>query len=123
MAKEKAVAPLQIKIIGWYGIVLACTYLIWGVVSIILSILDRTYKDIDQNFLILIYGLIVLTFSTGFKNVQKWGWMGYLVVLAFMVVWTVFRYTDFYGILWGVLSLIALVAILSPPVRKHFISN
>ena len=126
MAKEKTSetiarkAPLEVRILGWFGIILACTYLLWGIVSIVLSILDRTYKDIEQNIAILIYGLIIITFSVAFKGELKWGWFGYFVVLLFMVIWSVFTYSDVYGIIWGVLSLAALVGILSPPVRRHY---
>ncbi|UCD95032.1 MAG: hypothetical protein JSU69_02990 [Candidatus Zixiibacteriota bacterium] len=126
MSKEKTSetsrrkAPLEVKILGWFGIILACTYLLWGIVSIVLSILDRTYKNIEHNIAILIYGLIIITFSVAFKGELKWGWFGYFAVLLFMVVWSGFRYSDVYGIIWGVLSLVALVGILSPPVRKHY---
>ena len=126
MSKEKTPeasrkkAPLEVNILGWFGIILACTYLLWGIVSIVLSILDRTYKNIEQNIAILLYGLIIMTFSVAFRGELKWGWFGYFAVLLFMVVWSVFTYSDVYGIVWGVLSLVALVGILSPPVRKHY---
>ena len=53
MSKKQDNIPKPIKIIGWFGIILACTYLLWGVVGGILSILDRTYKDIDKNLIII----------------------------------------------------------------------
>jgi hypothetical protein len=129
MAKEKVAQtstrkhPLEVRILGWFGIILACTYLLWGIVSIVLSILDRTYKNIEQNFAILVYGVLILTFSVAFKSELRWGWFGYFGVMLFMVIWTAFNYSDIYGIIWGVLSFIALVGILIPPIRKHYFSS
>jgi len=112
--------PLEINILFWFGVVLAATYLIWGSISIILSILDRTYKDFGQNFIILIYGFIIFTAATGFRNKKTWGWYAFLAVLLFVAGWSVFSYTDVYGIIWGILALLALVGILMPQVRKHY---
>lgn len=120
MAQKKKTTPTAIQIIGWFGIVLACTYLLWGVVGGVLSILDRTYKDFNQNLIIVFYGLIVMTASIAFKSIQKWGYWGLLLILALVVIWTIFSYTDIYGIIWGIASVIMLVGILSPPVRKHY---
>nr|MBN2277014.1 hypothetical protein [candidate division Zixibacteria bacterium] len=112
--------PLEINIIFWFGAVLAATYLIWGSISIILSILDRTYKDFQQNLVILVYGFIVLTMAIGFRNKRLWGWYGLLAVMSFVVVWSAFKYTDIYGIIWGLLAIFGLVGILLPQVRKHY---
>jgi len=120
MSKKQDNIPKPIKIIGWFGIILACTYLLWGVVGGILSILDRTYKDIDKNLIIIFYGILIMVVSLAFKSMQKWGWYGLFLLLVFFVVWTLFSYTDVYGIILGILSLLALVGVLSPPVRKHY---
>ena len=120
MAEKKDLKPVSITVIGWFGIILACTYLLWGIVGGVLSILDRTYKDIDQNLIIILYGILIMVVSVAFKNVLKWGWYGLLILLSFFLVWALFSYTDVYGIIWGVLSLAALVGVLSPQVRKHY---
>jgi len=120
MTSETNKPSLLVTILGWYGVILSCTYLIWGIVSMVLSILDRTYKDFSQNIIIICYGLIILIFSLAFKGGQKWGWIGFFIVLLFAVVWSIFRYTDAYGIVWGVLSLVALVGVLLSPIRRQF---
>jgi len=121
MAEEKNSTPTAVKVIGWFGIIFACTYLLWGVVGGILSILDRTYKDIDQNIVFIMYGVIIIIVSIAFKNMKKWGWYGLTLLLAFFIIWTLFSYVDIYGIIWGILSLAALIGILSSPVRKHYL--
>jgi len=123
MTEKKERKPLQINIIAWFGIGLAVTYLLYGIISTILSILDRTYKDIDQNIVIIFYGLPVLILSIGFKNLQKWGWIGYLCVLLFVTIWSAFHLFDIYGIVLGILSLLALSGILMPSVRKHYFTG
>jgi hypothetical protein len=118
--KEKKERPLQISIIGWFGIALSLTYLIWGSVNIILSIMDRTFGTTAQDFIILAYGLPILAISVAFFNMKKWGWYGLSAVLLFVVVWTVMTLDSIYGIIWGVLALAALIAIFTSSVRKHY---
>ena len=123
MAKEKDNISLGIKALGWYGIVFGSMYIMVSVVSIILSILDRSYKDIDKNLIIGLYGVPILAFSLGFKKLQKWGWIGYTLFLAFIVVWSIFTYKDIYGIVVGILCLIVLALLLLPSVRRHYFST
>ncbi len=120
MTEKKERRPLQINIIAWFGICLAATYLLYGIISTVLTILDRSYKDVDQNIIIIFYGLPIMILSIGFMNLQKWGWVGYLILLIFITVWSAFHLYDIYGIILGVLSLLALIGILLPSVRKHY---
>ena len=112
--------PLGVKILGWYGIIFSITFFLVAVVNIVLSILDRTYKDIGQNLFIGLYGIPILAFSLGFKNGQKWGWYGYSIILILVVIWSIPGYRDIYGILVGLFSLIVLAGILMPSVRRRF---
>lgn len=120
MSKESDKMPLGVKILGWYGIIFSLTFFLVSVVNIVLSILDRTYKDIDKNFIIGLYGIPILAFSLGFKNGQKWGWYGYSIILILMVVLSLPGYRDIYGILVGLFSLIVLAGIFMPSIRRHF---
>lgn len=115
--------PTRIKILAWFGIILGSMYLLYSVVNIILSFLDRTQGDIGNNILILIYGLPVVIFSTGFMNKQKWGWIGYTAILGIIVILAAFGSKDVYGIIIGLSSLLALVWILTPSVRKLYFSS
>jgi len=115
--------PMQIKILSWFGIIFGSMYLLYSVVNIILSFLDRTQGDVGNNILILLYGLPVVIFSTGFMNKQKWGWIGYTAILGVIVILSAFGLKDVYGIILGLLSLAALVWILTPSVRKVYFSS
>ncbi len=112
--------PLQIRIIGWFGIILGSMYLIYSIVNIILSFLDRTQGDFLNNFLILIYGIPIVAFSAGFLNRQKWGWIGFTLILAIIIVLSIIGNKDLYGIILGLLSATALVWILTPSIRKQY---
>ena len=112
--------PLGVRILAWYGIIFSITYFLMSVVSIVLSILDRTYKDIDKNFIIGLYGIPILAVSLGFKGGQKWGWFGYSIFLIIVVIWSMVGYRDIYSILVGLFSLVALAGILMPSIRRRF---
>ena len=115
--------PIQIKILAWFGIIFGSTFLLYSVVNIILSFLDRTQGDVGNNIFFLIYGLPIVIFSTGFMNKRKWGWIGYSAILVIIVILTALGNQDIYGIIIGVLSLIALVWILTPSLRKLYFSS
>ncbi len=115
--------PVQIKILSWFGIIFGSMYLLYSVVNIILSFLDRTQGDFGSNILFLLYGLPIVIFSTGFRNKQKWGWIGYTAILGLIVILTALGTIDVYGIILGLLSLLALVWILTPSVRKLYFSS
>lgn len=121
--------PMQIRILSWFGIIFGSMYLLYSVVNIILSFLDRTQGDLGSNILFLIYGLPVVIFSTGFMNKQKWGWIGYTAILGVIVIYvllgafSIVGTFDVYGIIIGILSLTALVWILKPSVRKLYFSS
>lgn len=115
--------PRQIKILAWFGIIFGSMYLLYSVVNIILSFLDRTQGDLGSNIIILIYGLPVVIFSTGFMNKHKWGWIGYTAILGIIVIFSAFGTKDLYGLILGLLSLSAFVWILTPSVRKLYFSS
>ena len=118
--RDSQYIPLQIKIPAWFGIIFGSTFLLFSIVNIILSFLDRTHGDIENNILFLIYGLPVVIFSTGFMNKQKWGWIGYTAILGIIVILSAFGAKDIYSIILGILSLAALIWILTPSVRKLY---
>lgn len=112
--------PLQIKILSWFGIIFGSMYLIYSVVNIILSFLDRTQENLGGNFLILIYGIPIVAVSVAFMHKQKWGWFGYTLFLGLIILLSALGTKDLYGYIIGGLSLIAFIWVLTPSVRKHY---
>jgi hypothetical protein len=120
MENKKTRPPLPILIIGWFGVILSATYLLYGIIGTVLTILDRTYKDIDRNIVMIMYGIPILVVSMGFKDLQKWGWYGLLIVMGLVILWSAFHLSDVYESIWGALALLAVLGILTPSVRKHY---
>ncbi len=117
---ESEKLPLEINIMYWFGIVLGAMYLIYAVVSIILSFMDRTYQDIGTNIVILIYGAPFLVASYGLKNGLKWGWFVFTVLMSIILILSLLGDMDFYGIIVSVLSVLALILAFLPKVRKQY---
>jgi hypothetical protein len=115
--------PLGINILAWYGTIFGSIYILVAVVNIILSILDRTYKDIDKNFIIGLYGIPAIIFATGFKNGKKWGWIGYSIILAIIIIWSLINYPIAYNPAIAVLSALALAGLLLPGIRGRFFGD
>jgi hypothetical protein len=101
------------------GIVIGFMYLLYSVISIILSFLDRTYSDIEINILFFILGLVFLTFSFAFRNRQKYGWFGYTILLLLVAVLSALNF-DIYKIILGVFAIATFAFTISPSVRKLY---
>ena len=112
--------PLEIKIMYWFGIVFGAMYLIYAVVSIILSFMDRTYQDLNSNLVILIYGAPFMVASYGLKHGLKWGWISFTALMGLVLILSILGKLDFYGILVSVLSVLALILAFLPKVRKQY---
>ena len=115
--------PIEIKIFYWFGILFGGMFVIYALVSIVLSFMDRTYQDFGANFMILVYGLPFIIASMGLKNLQKWGWILYTALMAMVLLMAVFGQIDLYGVLIIILSILALGGMMLPSVRKHFFSR
>ena len=119
-ADPKDRQPLAIRILAYYGIIFGVMYILVAVVSIVLAILDRSYKDIDKNFLIGLYGIPAVVFGLGFKNLKRWAWIGYSLFLLLVVILSLFNLKDSYRLAIGVISLVVLAALFLPAVKRHF---
>ena len=120
--KETESLPVEIKILYWFGIIFGAMFMLYGVVSIVLSFMDRTYQGIGGNFVILIYGAPFIIASIGLKNLQKWGWFFYTGLMVLVLILTLFGQVDLYGILIIILMVLALGGMMLPSVRKHYFS-
>jgi len=120
MPSEKTHTPLGVKILAYYGIIFGAAYLLVAAVSIVLAILDRTYKDIDKNFLIGLYGIPSLVFGLGFKNLKRWAWTGFALFLMLVVILSLYNLKDGYRLAVGIISLIVLFGLFLPAVRRRF---
>ncbi len=101
------------------GIILSLMYLIYSVIGIILSMLDRTYADIETNFVFLIIGIIFIVVSVAFKQQQKWGWFGYILLLTLVILQS-FRSMDLYMFVLAFGALITIIGATSSSVRKLY---
>jgi len=101
---------------------LGIMYSIYSVVSIVLSFLDRTYADVETNFLFLIIGIIFITISTAFKNRQKWGWFGYTLLLLLVVILSIPN-IDIYKTILAVFALATMVFTFLPSIRKLYFTG
>jgi len=120
VTEEIEKSPIPVRIIGWFGIGFALTYLLWGSVHIILSILDRTYTDMGQNIIFILIGIPILLAAIAYKNMQRWGWFALTGIFLFSIIWLIFKYTDIYGIILIAAMVIAFIGSLLPSVRKHY---
>lgn len=83
-------APLTFNIAGWYGIVIAVIFLIYGGVKIVLGFLDNNYEQLGMLILFTVIGLILITVAMGFRQAHKWGWYGLIGVTSLIILATLY---------------------------------
>ncbi len=122
MSDLKKVPPQETQAINWIaapGMIIGIMYLLYSIISIVLSFLDRTYADIGMNMLFMIIGIIFVTFSTAFKNRQKWGWFGYTILLFLVVILSIPN-IDIYKTILAIFALGTMVFTFLPSIRKLY---
>jgi hypothetical protein len=125
MSDLKEVPPKETQKINWIaapGMIIGIMYLLYSVISIVLSFLDRTYADVGMNTLFMIIGIIFITFSTAFKNRQKWGWYGYTLLLLLVVILSIPN-IDIYKAILAIFALGTMVFTFLPSVRKLYFAG
>ena len=104
------------------GTIIGVMYLLYSIISIVLSFLDRTYSNVEINFLFFIVGVIFMVFATAFRSRQKWGWFGYTALLILIGIFSVFN-IDTYKIILGILALGTLLFTVAPATRKLYFTS
>jgi hypothetical protein len=119
MTDKNKQAPLSFKLAGWYGMIFASCFLLYGGIKIILSILDRNYSDLGNPIIFSIFGLILISFAIAFRDLRKWGWYGMIVINSLVVVGALVMYQYYADIILVILSGITLYFLFSPSTRTY----
>ncbi len=121
--KKKDKGPMSYQIARWHGIVFSAIFLIYGVVKIILGILDRNYSDMIEPFMFLLLGLILVSFVIGFTELRKWGWQGLVAINGLVVVFSPLKYARVESYVLLVASAVVLYLLFSADTRAHLIKG
>ncbi len=121
--KKKDKGPMSYQIARWHGIVFSAIFLIYGVVKIILGILDRNYSDMVEPFMFLLLGLILVSFVIGFTELRKWGWQGLVVINGLVVLLSLIGYAHVESYLLLIASAVVLYLLFSAETRGHLLKG
>jgi hypothetical protein len=111
--------PLTYNLAKWYSYGLAASFLLYGGVKLILSVLDRNYTDMVNPFVSLAIGALVVAVALGYRDLKEWGWYGLVAINSLAGLGTVFGLAQIDNAILLVLSLSALVCLLIPSTRTH----
>ncbi|HWR82169.1 MAG TPA: hypothetical protein VN285_02585 [Candidatus Deferrimicrobium sp.] len=119
MPKQHDQRPLTFKLAKWYGFILAIVFLLYGVVKVILGILDRSYHDMGQPIVFGLIGLVLIIIAYAYRDLKTWGWYGLIGINCLVVLLAVLRLSHYENILLLALSGLALYCLFSPMTRQH----
>ena len=114
--------PVLFSIIKWYGYVFALTFVLYGGVKLVLGFMDRDYEDVEQKFIFLVVGVILLTVCYAFRDLKNWGWYGMVAINGLIVLLSLIGLGSVYNVFLMVLSLGALGALFHPIVKTRVFS-
>jgi len=111
--------PVTFKIAAWYGFVISGVFLLYGLVSIVLGILDRNYDNLAEPILFTLLGLILIAFAFAYVELKSWGWYGLIVINGLIIIGAVVGIKHYENIVLLVLSAVALYALLAGSTKQH----
>lgn len=123
MSKEDKKRALSFSISKWYGYIFSMMFVLYGAVKIILGVLDRDYSDIFQPFIFLLIGVILFNICFAFREAKSWGWYGLVGLNSLVILLALFGLSDSLNVIVGVLSVLALVALLAPQTKTEIFGS
>ena len=109
--------PLLVKILVWWGYIFSAMYVLYGGVSIVLSILDRQYADMGKPITFLVLGLLLSMVVMAFRDAKAWGWYGLVTINGAIVVLALLSLTHIESIVLLVLAIAALGVLFAAPTK------
>ncbi len=115
--------PLTVKLSVWWGYIISAMYVLYGGVSIILSILDRQYGDMGKPIIFLVLGLLLTMVALAFRDAKQWGWYGLVTINGAVIVLALISLTHIESIVLLVLAVLALVALFAPATKGYILER
>ena len=115
--------PLTFRIAHWFGFGFAGVFILYGVVSAILAVLDRNYANLGVPILMAVVGGILMIFPYAFKGKKIWGWGGLMVIYLGTILFALMDLARWESLVLLILAFIALVALVVPPTREYLKSR
>ena len=123
MSEKVEKQPLYFNLTKWYGYVFATVFILYGGVEIILGVMDHNYQNFASYFIFLLMGLILLTVVLAYRDLKVWGWYSMIVLNILIVILSLFQIKKFESIVLLFLSLLAVLALLSPVTRDYILKK
>ena len=111
--------PITFHIAHWYGFGFAGVFILYGVVSSILAVLDRNYAQLGVPILMAVVGGILMIFPYAFKGRKLWGWAGLMVIYLGTILFSLMDLARWESLVLLILAFIALVALVVPQTRDY----
>ncbi|MFH1373089.1 MAG: hypothetical protein ABII79_04775 [bacterium] len=119
MSDKNKSAPLTYRLAAWWGFLFSALFLIYGVVEIILGVLDRNYSDMGKPIILGLIGVALITVAFAYRELKVWGWYGLAVINALIVVLAVVGYRDTLNLLLIPFAGIAFGCLLWPQTKQY----
>ena len=123
MTKRDSNLPVTFIISKWWGYIFSGFYLLYGGVSIILSMMDTNiksdYDSIMQSVLSLLIGIILITIVTAFRDGKRWGWYGLIAINVLTIGMLVTRLSDPSSLILGLICLVATILLFLPATKEQ----
>ncbi len=120
MTDKSQKLPLTYTISKWYGFLFAGTYVLYGGVSIVLDIMDRSFDNTLRSVIFLVLGIILTTVAFAYRDRKAWGWYGMMSVVVLSMLLLLPNIGALTSIIMFAISAVAL-GLLVVPATKNLI--
>ncbi len=107
----------------WWGYIFSIFYLLYGGVSIVLSLMDSNVKadpeTMMQSFAFLAIGAILISVVFAFRDLKSWGWFGLIGINIISILSLSTRLNDLASLILAIVCLVAVVLLFLPSTKNE----
>lgn len=119
MTDKSTEKPVTFRIAAWYSFIFSALFLLYGLVSIVLGILDRNYDHLSEPILFTLLGLVLIAFAFAYVELKSWGWYGLIVINGLIIIGAAVGFKHYENVILMVLSAVALYALLADSTKRY----
>lgn len=121
MSDKMKDTPFSFKIAAIHGLIFTGIFILYGLVKVVLSFMDRDYSNIKNYILLAVIGLALISIVKAYWDRKKWGWYGLLGLNGLIILNVMIDYRSVEDLVILFASLGAVYFLLTPTTKRFLV--
>ena len=119
MTEKSDTRPVPFKLAYWWAFGFATVFLLYGLVTLVLSFLDRQYANLAQPFGFLLIGGVLMAAAWGLRNRRSWAWYGEIGINGLIIIAALAGFRNYATLIILALAAVALALLLTSATKRY----